>query len=246
MFCWRAKNGVRYLEDRLFYLLLTGRLAEQLRPSCPECCRDVEAVARPFRSVSDSSTPASHLVPAAQAARGNPTNSAGVSWTAKGHTEDDCTHLIMSSPDGPSTDRVVGRAFAKAFTGIQQMLNLCVFPRTCDCSLTSNDLYFVFLLFPFNLGGEFSGSPYSHPQYSTYNDSWRFPNPGLLGKLLPPLWGCALYSFISQWQLPITRISRMCVLVLPCLPVLFTDEWLWISAGYSRPPSSLHQQEACC
>ncbi|OBS83498.1 hypothetical protein A6R68_22526 [Neotoma lepida] len=31
------------------------------------------------------------------------------------------------------------------------------------------------------LGSEFSGSPYSHPQYSSYNDSWRFPNPGLLG-----------------------------------------------------------------
>ncbi|KAM4710181.1 paired box protein Pax-5 isoform 6-T6 [Discoglossus pictus] len=30
-------------------------------------------------------------------------------------------------------------------------------------------------------GSDFSGSPYSHPQYSSYNDSWRFPNPGLLG-----------------------------------------------------------------
>ncbi|XP_062864280.1 paired box protein Pax-5 [Trichomycterus rosablanca] len=29
-------------------------------------------------------------------------------------------------------------------------------------------------------GGEFSGSPYSHPQYSTYNESWRFANPSLL------------------------------------------------------------------
>ncbi|MEQ2228234.1 Paired box protein Pax-5, partial [Ilyodon furcidens] len=29
-------------------------------------------------------------------------------------------------------------------------------------------------------GGDFSGSPYSHPQYSTYNESWRFPNPSLL------------------------------------------------------------------
>ncbi|XP_042192456.1 paired box protein Pax-5 isoform X2 [Callorhinchus milii] len=29
-------------------------------------------------------------------------------------------------------------------------------------------------------GSDFSGSPYSHPQYSTYNESWRFPNPGLL------------------------------------------------------------------
>ncbi|XP_027406014.1 paired box protein Pax-5 [Bos indicus x Bos taurus] len=30
-------------------------------------------------------------------------------------------------------------------------------------------------------GSDFSGSPYSHPQYPSYNDSWRFPNPGLLG-----------------------------------------------------------------
>uniref|UniRef100_A0A3Q4AXA9 Paired domain-containing protein n=1 Tax=Mola mola TaxID=94237 RepID=A0A3Q4AXA9_MOLML len=30
-------------------------------------------------------------------------------------------------------------------------------------------------------GGDFSGSPYSHPQYSAYNESWRFPNPSLLG-----------------------------------------------------------------
>ncbi|XP_043099790.1 paired box protein Pax-5 isoform X3 [Puntigrus tetrazona] len=29
-------------------------------------------------------------------------------------------------------------------------------------------------------GGDFSGSPYSHPQYSTYNESWRFANPSLL------------------------------------------------------------------
>ena len=37
------------------------------------------------------------------------------------------------------------------------------------------------LLFLCLSGGDFSGSPYSHPQYSTYNDSWRFPNPSLLG-----------------------------------------------------------------
>ncbi|XP_006629973.1 paired box protein Pax-5 isoform X5 [Lepisosteus oculatus] len=30
-------------------------------------------------------------------------------------------------------------------------------------------------------GSDFSGSPYTHPQYSTYNESWRFPNPSLLG-----------------------------------------------------------------
>ncbi|KAM3939381.1 paired box protein Pax-5 isoform 2-T2 [Leptodactylus fuscus] len=35
--------------------------------------------------------------------------------------------------------------------------------------------------YPIVTGSDFSGSPYSHPQYSSYNDSWRFPNPGLLG-----------------------------------------------------------------
>ncbi|KAI4812417.1 hypothetical protein KUCAC02_023809 [Chaenocephalus aceratus] len=29
-------------------------------------------------------------------------------------------------------------------------------------------------------GGDFSGNPYSHPQYTTYNDGWRFSNPALL------------------------------------------------------------------
>uniref|UniRef100_A0A493TZB3 Paired box 5 n=1 Tax=Anas platyrhynchos platyrhynchos TaxID=8840 RepID=A0A493TZB3_ANAPP len=55
-------------------------------------------------------------------------------------------------------------------------------------------------------GSEFSGSPYSHPQYSTYNDSWRFPNPGLLGKLLPLPSGCVAScgSFISWRQLSTT------------------------------------------
>nr|XP_033798485.1 paired box protein Pax-2 isoform X9 [Geotrypetes seraphini] len=30
------------------------------------------------------------------------------------------------------------------------------------------------------LGSEFSGNPYSHPQYTTYNEAWRFSNPALL------------------------------------------------------------------
>ncbi|XP_078453726.1 paired box protein Pax-5-like isoform X3 [Lampetra planeri] len=29
-------------------------------------------------------------------------------------------------------------------------------------------------------GSEFPGNPYSHPQYTAYNDAWRFTNPGLL------------------------------------------------------------------
>lgn len=29
-------------------------------------------------------------------------------------------------------------------------------------------------------GSEFSGNPYTHPQYTTYNEAWRFTNPGLL------------------------------------------------------------------
>uniref|UniRef100_A0A672LHS7 Paired box protein Pax-2a-like n=1 Tax=Sinocyclocheilus grahami TaxID=75366 RepID=A0A672LHS7_SINGR len=29
-------------------------------------------------------------------------------------------------------------------------------------------------------GSEFSGNPYSHPQYTTYNEAWRFSNPAIL------------------------------------------------------------------
>ncbi|XP_061627249.1 paired box protein Pax-5 isoform X3 [Phyllopteryx taeniolatus] len=53
-------------------------------------------------------------------------------------------------------------------------------------------------------GGDFSGSPYSHPQYSTYNESWRFPNPSLLvfqqdyGSLLGTEIGCSSGLFASQ------------------------------------------------
>ncbi|TFK00330.1 Paired box protein Pax-2 [Platysternon megacephalum] len=34
-------------------------------------------------------------------------------------------------------------------------------------------------------GSEFSGNPYSHPQYTTYNEAWRFSNPALLSEYLP-------------------------------------------------------------
>ncbi|XP_061107675.1 paired box protein Pax-5-like isoform X3 [Conger conger] len=53
-------------------------------------------------------------------------------------------------------------------------------------------------------GSDFSGSPYSHPQYSTYNESWRFPNPGLLvfqqdyGSRLGTEIGCTSGLFASQ------------------------------------------------
>ncbi|XP_015250170.1 paired box protein Pax-2a isoform X24 [Cyprinodon tularosa] len=38
-------------------------------------------------------------------------------------------------------------------------------------------------------GGDFSGNPYSHPQYTTYNEAWRFSNPALLmpHPVAPPL-----------------------------------------------------------
>lgn len=49
-----------------------------------------------------------------------------------------------------------------------------------------NKYFFLLLpdmsvLFPV-AGGDFSGNPYSHPQYTTYNEAWRFSNPALLSK----------------------------------------------------------------
>uniref|UniRef100_A0A8C9SN12 Paired box 5 n=1 Tax=Scleropages formosus TaxID=113540 RepID=A0A8C9SN12_SCLFO len=53
-------------------------------------------------------------------------------------------------------------------------------------------------------GGDFSGSPYSHAQYSTYNESWRFTNPSLLvfqqdyGSRLGTEIGCTSGLFAGQ------------------------------------------------
>lgn len=35
---------------------------------------------------------------------------------------------------------------------------------------------------PPSAGSEFSGNPYSHPQYTAYNEAWRFSNPALLSE----------------------------------------------------------------
>lgn len=52
-----------------------------------------------------------------------------------------------------------------------------------------------FIVFSWISGGDFSGSPYSHPQYSTYNESWRFANPSLLGKS----WAESTNTVYGQW-----------------------------------------------
>ncbi|XP_054838831.1 paired box protein Pax-2 isoform X1 [Eublepharis macularius] len=65
--------------------------------------------------------------------------------------------------------------------------NECALPPSsspaelCFPSIRQSMMYFMndthLLLFT---GSEFSGNPYSHPQYTTYNEAWRFSNPALL------------------------------------------------------------------
>ncbi|XP_061562292.1 paired box protein Pax-2a-like [Phycodurus eques] len=49
-------------------------------------------------------------------------------------------------------------------------------------------------------GSEFSGNPYSHPQYTTYNEAWRFSNPALLSS---PYY----YSAASRGSVPPTAAA---------------------------------------
>lgn len=56
----------------------------------------------------------------------------------------------------------------------------------------------LLLVLCFLSGGDFSGSPYSHPQYSTYNESWRFPNPSLLGRCIPYLCAQSCWPELDQ------------------------------------------------
>uniref|UniRef100_H2LL05 Paired box 5 n=1 Tax=Oryzias latipes TaxID=8090 RepID=H2LL05_ORYLA len=69
-------------------------------------------------------------------------------------------------------------AMASLAGGLDEMKNSLTNPGTAGELGSSVSGPQSYSLVP---GGDFSGSPYSHPQYSTYNESWRFPNPSLLG-----------------------------------------------------------------
>lgn len=45
-------------------------------------------------------------------------------------------------------------------------------------------------------GSEFSGNPYSHPQYTAYNEAWRFSNPALLSKYYCS-WGKDVFTQVT-------------------------------------------------
>ncbi|XP_075466840.1 paired box protein Pax-2 isoform X15 [Ascaphus truei] len=50
----------------------------------------------------------------------------------------------------------------------------------CSCLSSSKPCLFHCRTGSGFLGSEFSGNPYSHPQYTPYNEAWRFSNPALL------------------------------------------------------------------
>lgn len=51
-------------------------------------------------------------------------------------------------------------------------------------------------------GSEFSGNPYSHPQYTAYNEAWRFSNPALLSEY------ATWQAGGSQGRLPARQLGR--------------------------------------
>lgn len=47
-------------------------------------------------------------------------------------------------------------------------------------------------------GSEFSGNPYSHPQYTAYNEAWRFSNPALLSEYATWLAGGSATGLLAR------------------------------------------------
>uniref|UniRef100_G3U8A8 Paired box 2 n=1 Tax=Loxodonta africana TaxID=9785 RepID=G3U8A8_LOXAF len=53
---------------------------------------------------------------------------------------------------------------------------------SAHCTAPPAGLFGARLIPPLPAGSEFSGNPYSHPQYTAYNEAWRFSNPALLSE----------------------------------------------------------------
>ncbi|MBN3274564.1 PAX5 protein, partial [Polyodon spathula] len=102
------------------------------------------------------------------------------------------TACCLTSPTRTVSFRSPSHHLPRLFTGFSDtvVVFFCLFPHTPPRSpgcrsptlcLVAQFSSPVFTMADVPSGGsDFSGSPYSHPQYSAYNESWRFPNPGLL------------------------------------------------------------------
>ncbi|KAM4710184.1 paired box protein Pax-5 isoform 9-T9 [Discoglossus pictus] len=86
------------------------------------------------------------------------------------------TDIFTSEPIKPEQSTEYS-AMATLTGGLDEMKSSLTSPASADIGGTVPGPQ----SYPIVTGSDFSGSPYSHPQYSSYNDSWRFPNPGLLG-----------------------------------------------------------------
>uniref|UniRef100_A0A8D3DSH9 Paired domain-containing protein n=1 Tax=Scophthalmus maximus TaxID=52904 RepID=A0A8D3DSH9_SCOMX len=50
----------------------------------------------------------------------------------------------------------------------------------CRATASAEGIFILSLSLSLSPKNDFSGNPYSHPQYTTYNEAWRFSNPALL------------------------------------------------------------------
>ncbi|XP_014340494.1 paired box protein Pax-2a isoform X1 [Latimeria chalumnae] len=79
-------------------------------------------------------------------------------------------HVPPTGQGSYPTSTLAGMVPGSSLSHSLQFLSVCV------CISNSEGSHFYCFL----AGSEFSGNPYTHPQYTTYNEAWRFSNPALL------------------------------------------------------------------
>ncbi|XP_030196607.1 paired box protein Pax-2b isoform X2 [Gadus morhua] len=149
-----------------------------------------EASMAPFTPISSSSSFSSYTTSTSSSSSSYPSSLAclGLADHQHGHPAALSLEAPAHSFPGPRAPRNTQYAHQAILAG-RDMANTTLPGYPPHVPPTGQGSYPTSTLAGMVPGSEFSGNPYSHPQYTSYNEAWRFSNPALLmpHREAPPL-----------------------------------------------------------
>uniref|UniRef100_A0A8C4YTL8 Paired domain-containing protein n=1 Tax=Gadus morhua TaxID=8049 RepID=A0A8C4YTL8_GADMO len=140
-----------------------------------------EASMAPFTPISSSSSFSSYTTSTSSSSSSYPSSLAclGLADHQHGHPAALSLEAPAHSFPGPRAPRNTQYAHQAILAG-RDMANTTLPGYPPHVPPTGQGSYPTSTLAGMVPGSEFSGNPYSHPQYTSYNEAWRFSNPALL------------------------------------------------------------------